>query len=278
MKTVSALETARKSRRIVNRLNELSGKEWIKFTKSWFVHSPPRRDRTKIVHPSGFPETLVQGFIEFFTKPGMWILDPFLGTGSTLLAAHAAGRNAVGVEINPKYAGIASTRLKGVGGGSLTKQIVLEGDSRRLTELLSAFPEMDFCITSPPYWNQLVRASMRQRDRLERGWDTVYSSDVRDIGNVGVYRDFVEAQKSIFKQVYRVVKPRGYLVVVTNNVFADGRLWPLAFDTLTSLSDLWVPKDERIWLHDDKRLLPLGVYNAWVGNRCHQYCLIFRKE
>ncbi|HLE65047.1 MAG TPA: DNA methyltransferase, partial [Candidatus Bathyarchaeia archaeon] len=177
MKTVSALETARKSRRIVNRLNELSGKEWIKFTKSWFVHSPPRRDRTKIVHPSGFPETLVQGFIEFFTKPGMWILDPFLGTGSTLLAAHAAGRNAVGVEINPKYAGIASTRLKGVGGGSLTKQIVLEGDSRRLTELLSAFPEMDFCITSPPYWNQLVRASMRQRDRLERGWDTVYSSD-----------------------------------------------------------------------------------------------------
>jgi len=278
LKTVSALETARKSRRIVNRLNELSGKEWIKFTKSWFVHSPPRRDRTKIVHPSGFPETLVQGFIEFFTKPGMWILDPFLGTGSTLLAAHAAGRNAVGVEINPKYAGIASTRLKGVGGGSLTKQIVLEGDSRRLTELLSAFPEMDFCITSPPYWNQLVRASMRQRDRLERGWDTVYSSDVRDIGNVGVYRDFVEAQKSIFKQVYRVVKPRGYLVVVTNNVFADGRLWPLAFDTLTSLSDLWVPKDERIWLHDDKRLLPLGVYNAWVGNRCHQYCLIFRKE
>ena len=278
MKTVSALETARKSRRIVNRLNELSGKEWIKFTKSWFVHSPPRRDRTKIVHPSGFPETLVQGFIEFFTKPGMWILDPFLGTGSTLLAAHAAGRNAVGVEINPKYAGIASTRLKGVGGGSLTKQIVLEGDSRRLTELLSAFPEMDFCITSPPYWNQLVRASMRQRDRLERGWDTVYSSDVRDIGNIGVYRDFVEAQKSIFEQVYRVVKPRGYLVVVTNNVFADGRLWPLAFDTLTSLSDLWVPKDERIWLHDDKRLLPLGVYNAWVGNRCHQYCLIFRKE
>jgi len=278
LKTVSALETARKSRRIVNRLNELSGKEWIKFTKSWFVHSPPRRDRTKIVHPSGFPETLVQGFIEFFTKPGMWILDPFLGTGSTLLAAHAAERNAVGVEVNPKYAGIASTRLKGVGGGSLTKQIVLEGDSRRLTELLSGFPEMDFCITSPPYWNQLVRASMRQRDRLERGWDTVYSSDVRDIGNVGVYRDFVEAQKSIFKQVYRVVKPRGYLVVVTNNVFADGRLWPLAFDTLTSLSDLWVPKDERIWLHDDKRLLPLGVYNAWVGNRCHQYCLIFRKE
>jgi len=52
----------------------------------------------------------------------------------------------------------------------------------------------------------------------------------------------------------------------------------LAFDTLTSLSGQWVPKDERIWLHDDKRLLPLGVYNAWVGNRSHHYCLIFRRE
>src|SRR5712692_10991179 len=102
----------RRKRRIVNRLNELSGKEWIKFTKSWFIHSPPRRDRTKIVHPAGFPETLVQGFIQFFTKPEMWVLDPFLGTGSTLLAAKAAGRNGVGVEINARYVSMARSRLE----------------------------------------------------------------------------------------------------------------------------------------------------------------------
>jgi len=74
------------------------------------------------------------------------------------------------------------------------------------------------------------------------------------------------------------VKVGGYLVVVNNNVFYQGRLYPLAFETLTTLSETWVPKDEKVWLHDDKRLLPLGVYNAWVGNRSHQYCLIFRKQ
>lgn len=74
------------------------------------------------------------------------------------------------------------------------------------------------------------------------------------------------------------MKDYGYLVVITNNVFCSGRLYPLAFDTLVSLSEKWVPKDEKIWLQDDKTLLPLGIYNAWVGNRCHQYCLIFRKE
>src|SRR5712692_5373412 len=99
-------------RRIVNKLNELSGKDWIKFTKSWFVLSPPRRDRAKIVHPAGFPEILVRGFVEFFTKPGMWVLDPFMGTGSTLLAARASGRNAVGIEINSRYVTIAKRRLR----------------------------------------------------------------------------------------------------------------------------------------------------------------------
>jgi DNA modification methylase len=270
----------RKKRRIVNRLNELSGKEWIKFTKSWFIHSPPRRDRSKIVHPAGFPETLVQGFIEFFTKPGMWVLDPFMGTGSTLLAARASGRNAVGVEINSRYVAIAKNRLHESYGPSDTKQLALRGDSRDLVGLAEkkSLPKMDFCITSPPYWNQLKRASLRQRERADKGWDTRYSNDSRDIGNIDEYQEFLKTQSLIFGQVDEVVKRGGYLVVVTNNVFFQGRLYPLAFDTMTSLSERWVPKDEKIWLHDDKRLLPLGVYNAWVGNRSHHYCLIFRKE
>ncbi len=277
---MSSTLVLRRKRRLVNRLNQLSGKEWIKFTKSWFIHNPPRRDRTKIVHPAGFPETLVQQFIEFFTKPGMWVLDPFLGTGSTLLAARASVRNAVGVEINPRYVAIAKARLGRGPSPDGTKQAVLKGDSRQLVELLeeNGFPEFDFCITSPPYWNQLKRASMRQLGRVEKGWDTSYSNNSKDIGNIDEYRSFLQAQKLIFDQVHRVVKEKGYLVVVTNNVFFQGRLYPLAFETLTCLSETWVPKDEKIWLHDDKRLLPLGVYNAWVGNRSHQYCMIFRKE
>ncbi len=278
--TMSQSLIVRRKRRIVNRLNELSGKEWIKFTKSWFIHSPPRRDRSKIVHPAGFPETLVQGFIEFFTKPGMWVLDPFMGTGSTLLAARASGRNAVGVEINSRYVTIAKKRLRENHTPSDTKQFALRGDSRDIVALVEkeGFPEIDFCITSPPYWNQLKRASLRQKERVEKGWDTRYSNNSRDIGNIDEYQGFLKAQSLIFGQVHEVVKRGGYLVVVTNNVFFQGRLYPLAFETMTSLSERWVPKDEKIWLHDDKRLLPLGVYNAWVGNRSHQYCLIFRKE
>lgn len=265
-----------------NKLNELTGKEWIKFTKSWFIHNPPRRENSKLLHPACFPETLIQEFIEFFTKRFQWVLDPFLGTGSTLVAAQKSLRNGVGIEIYPQYVKVANERLlqKKLFEHEQLKEVVVEGDSRNIVQIFEEYglPKVDLCITSPPYWNQLKRNYIRQRERGDKGLNTYYGDKKEDIGNTDDYKGFIDQQKEIFDYVYEVVKDYGYLVIITNNVFFEGRLYPLAFGTLTSLSDKWVPKDEKIWLQDDKTLLPLGIYNAWVGNRCHQYCLIFRKE
>jgi DNA modification methylase len=92
----------------VNKLNDLEPKTWLKFQKSWFVHNPPPRKKGVLVHPAKFPETLAQDFIEFFTKSGGTVLDPMAGTGSALVAALRAGRNAWGIELNAKYAEIAA--------------------------------------------------------------------------------------------------------------------------------------------------------------------------
>src|SRR3989442_12583522 len=95
-----------------NKLNELSGRDWIKFTKSWFVHRPEPRGDRKIRHPASFPESLVKDFVSFFTKKGELVVDPFVGTGSTLLAALETGRSAIGFEIVKKYADISKERVK----------------------------------------------------------------------------------------------------------------------------------------------------------------------
>lgn len=265
-----------------NKLNELTGKKWIKFTKSWFIHNPPRREESKMLHPACFPETLIHEFIEFFTKKYQWVFDPFLGTGSTLVSAQANLRNGIGIEIYEQYAETARKRLlqKKLFEHHQVEEIVITGDSKNIVDIFKGrnLPKVDFCITSPPYWNQLKRSHIRQKARGEKGLNTYYGDKEEDIANIDDYRNFIEEQKRIFDGVYEVLKDYGYLVVITNNVFCGGRLYPLAFDTLISLSEKWVPKDEKIWLQDDKTLLPLGIYNAWVGNRCHQYCLIFRKE
>ena len=276
-----------------NKLNELSGKNWIKFTKSWFIHRPEPRGDRKILHPASFPESLVREFVSFFTKKGQLVVDPFVGTGSTLVAALEAGRSGIGFEIVKKYADISKERVKQATsqsrnhgrqterGPSWAK--VVTADSAKLSKVWREkdFPMADYCITSPPYWNQLRRSHMRQRGRMEKGLDTNYSDDPDEIGNTQDYHHFLSALKRAFDEVYKVMKPKGYLTIITNNVFSDGRMYPLAFDTVSILSQepyAWTPKDEKVWCQDDKTLLPLGIFNAWVGNRHHQYCLVFRKE
>jgi len=288
----------KKTRKPVNRLNELSGTEWIKFTKTWFIHRPAPRENAKLLHPAAFPESLVKEFIEFFTKRGELVFDPFLGTGSTLIACIESNRSGIGVEVVEKWADVAQNRVDKLlaqkrGSEHLLETMgltpekllikVIHGDSRHLSKIWeeNKFPLVDYSITSPPYWNQLKRNYIRQKARAEKGLETKYSEDPNDIGNIDDYDGFLKAIKEIFNEVYRVTKNRGYLTVVTNNVFFDGRVYPLAFDTTKILSEepcAWVPKDEKIWLQDDKPLLPFGVYNAWIGNRAHQYCLILRKE
>ena len=267
-----------------NKLNELTGKEWIKFSKSWFIHRPARRNNEEILHPAKYPESLVEEFIKFFTKKNAWVLDPFLGTGSTLLAAGSLKRNGIGIELNKNYYEIASRRIGKQDFGKTVKSI--NGNSSNLRDLLkvNGFPrrKFDYTITSPPYWNQLERNSIRQNKRDLNGLDTKYSNSAEDIGNIESYDEFLELQAKIFDQVFEVAKNKSYLTIITNNIYHKSKLYPLAYDTAISLTKRgnksWVLKDEKIWLQDDKPLIALGVNNAWVGNRHHQYCLIFRKE
>lgn len=269
-----------------NKLNHLTGKEWIKFSKSWFIHRPPRRKENELLHPAKFPETLIEEFISFFTKENGWVLDPFMGTGSTLIASGNVKRNAVGIELSNKYFQTSSRRIEHHNLKSHNKLIPIKGSSIELEKSLKEYKlskvKFDYIITSPPYWNQLERNSLRQKTRKEHGLATKYSSSKNDLGNIKDYEEFLEMLCLVFDNVYDFTKNESYLTIIINNVYFQSQLYPLAFDLaglLTKRSDKsWTLKDEKIWLQDDKPLIALGVNNAWVSNRHHQYCLIFRKE
>ena len=62
-------------------------------------------------HPCQMPTTLALRLIEFLTDPGDTVLDPFCGTGTTLVACKMSGRNGIGVDIEPKYVEIARRRI-----------------------------------------------------------------------------------------------------------------------------------------------------------------------
>src|SRR4051794_41751459 len=93
-----------------NTLNELPGEEWLYFTKSLLSTAYPSElgHDLRRGHGANKPPRLMARLIEFFTKSGELVLDPFAGVGGTLLgAAIARGpRRAIGIELAPRWADV----------------------------------------------------------------------------------------------------------------------------------------------------------------------------
>ncbi len=273
-----------------NRLNDLDNKTWLKFQKSWFIHNPPRRKKDVLRHPAKYPETLVQEFIEFFTKEGATVLDPMAGTGSTLVAALRSGRHSYGIELNPKYAKIAKEVLAeekadlteaspepALSRVEVTAKII-NGDAANASSF--DIPEIDYIITSPPYWDMLhAKGAKTQKTRREEDeLDVVYSNNPDDVGNIHDYEVFLEKLVGIYVGLDSLLKNKAYLTIIVKNVKKKGKIYPLAWDIARELGKVYTLKDERIWMQDNQRLFPFGMGNAWVSNTFHHYCLQFRKE
>jgi DNA modification methylase len=278
----------RKNKRtFVNRLNDLDSRSWIKFQKSWFVHNPPPRGKEVLRHPAKFPESLAQEFIEFFTKRGQVVIDPMVGTGSTLRAALRAGRNSYGIELNQAYADLAAElvekerKILGEDAAALIAEVI-HGDASQIKFLIEThqIPSIDYVLTSPPYWDMLhARGAQTQRKRrISDTLDTYYSDHPADLGNIPDYDQFLGRLAAIYSDLKPFLRTGAYLTIIVKNIKKGGKVYPLAWDLASRLSKVYALKDERIWCQDDVPLAPYGMGSAWVSNTFHHYCLQFRNE
>ena len=137
-------------------LNELTPQEWMKFTKSWFILDPAVNHQQIAAHPAAFPVELPMEFIQFFTCQGQSVLDPFAGTGTTLLAAQRLGRQAQGIELEPAFVEFSEQQ----------QEITIQtGDATTLLADRDRHPGeiYDYLFTSPPYMNALRKSRGRQQ-------------------------------------------------------------------------------------------------------------------
>ena len=262
-----------------NGLNELTAKEWIKFSKSWFTLKPGITDREKIeIHPATFPAELASDYIEFFTKTGEKVLDPFLGAGTTMEIAEMMGRLSIGIELEPKFAEFASTR---------TSHPIIIGNSLEEINDTDKFQNesIDYVFTSPPYWNTLHKSrggndDTRHKKRQERGESIVYSDKAEDLGNISDVNEYLQQLITLFTGVHRVLKPKRYLTVIIQNLNYEGSLVPIAWQLGIQLTEtgLWNMKGERIWCKDQGRLGIYGYPTTYATNNVHHYCLTFQKQ
>lgn len=98
------------SRQKNGKSNTIEKEEFLEYTKS--IWSFPAVSARKVGHPAPFPTELPLRLIKLYTFEGDVILDPFMGSGQTAIAAIKAGRNYEGYEINREYCELAEERIK----------------------------------------------------------------------------------------------------------------------------------------------------------------------
>jgi len=199
-------------------INCLTAKEWIKNQLGVWRFTYEARDiRDKRIHPATFPISLSKKIIELFTHKGELILDPFIGSGTTLIAAKDTGRNAVGFDLHKKYIELCEERLRVK---ELTlfedaKQIAIQEDARNIKYYFE--PEMISLIwTSPPYANLLNRMrknkSRRDRSNYQLGQIEQYSQDQRDLGTMSL-NNYTKAMGEIFESFLPLLRPKAHCVI-----------------------------------------------------------------
>ena len=261
------------------KLNDLTGKQWLQYSFSiWRDIKKGPLDDVKF-NPAPFPVELPSRIIKIFSKPMEYILDPFMGSGSTVVASIINGRNSVGVELSEKYYEEAKARVNRLELEKLSNPDLdiklYNGNSLELENFVDN-NSIDLCITSPPYWDVLNRKRSADGKKNIR-----YSDSTNDLGNIVDYNLFLEKLMEVFYKVHTTLKNKGYCVVVLMDIRKGSIFYPFHSDLSTLMTKIGYKfKDIIIWDRQKEynNMRPLGYPYSFVVNKVHEYVLIFQKS
>jgi DNA modification methylase len=253
-----------------NHISCITAKEWVKgmvTIKTFYYKGRDIRD--KKIHPAVFPIALPAHFIKLLTHKGELVLDPFVGIGTTLVAAQDLGRNAVGFDLKKEYIEISKKRLSQSRLIHEAKQIAILDDALDIPEYFED-ETISLCITSPPYANMLNRPrlnkSIRGNLRQNKHYMTTqqYSNDPRDLGTMN-HEEYATALMEIYAGIFHLMKPKAHCIININDVWSKNRRYlthTYVIDALTKAGFEF--RNTFIW---DKRDLvnKVGIF-GWPNN------------
>ena len=204
-----------------NKLNDLTGKEWLKLTKSFLLSEKCNADKDAYAHPAPFLIKDIEKMISLFTKKGMTVLDPFMGSGTTAISAINLDRKVIGIDLNPDYRKLAFDRFK-KNKIDIKNLEYIVGDSFKELDKIS---DVDYIVTSPPYHNILKNNSKGLRkDMSAKGYRSgsrigvdYYSDNINDLGNQETYEEFLQLLQKIMKKAYKKLKVEKYCTIIISD-------------------------------------------------------------
>ena len=283
-----------------NTLNEMSGEEWLYFTKSLWTTAYPSElgHLERKAHGANKPPRLMARLIEFFTKPGELVLDPFAGVGGTLLGAAIcrSPRRALGFEIDQRWADVYEF-VRGKYAGHVLEDLgtsdpggarrfddsgnrLLVGDAVDLLRDVET-ASIDFVATDPPYNPQLkvtMAGGKLAESHANRRTDyAMVSSLPGDLANATTYDEFLTRIEGVFSELRRVLKDGRYATIIVRDAYQDGRYRFTGSDLAARAERVgFITKGDLIWYQAGTRLRPYGYPRGFVPNIVHQHILVLR--
>ena len=264
---------------MASRMNNLTGKEWLQLSFTIWRDLVKTIEEKANKHPASFPASLVERILRIYlSDTHKLVLDPFVGTGTTLLAAQKLGHNSVGFDLSEAYCKISAQNVenaKGLWEHVGVRSQVINTDSRRLLEFVPP-SSVDIAITSPPYWNILNQARTVDKRNI-----TGYSEMSEDLGNIDDYSAFLLSLKEVFTQVYAALKPNARCISVVMDIRKKDKFFPLHEDQTRIMKEIGFELEEYvIWdrQRDYNNMKTLGYPWVFRFNRVHEFICVYWKR
>ncbi|HYM09821.1 MAG TPA: DNA methyltransferase [Bryobacterales bacterium] len=265
------------------RANELTGSEWTRYSISVWNDIRKSADEAKSSHPAMFPSALVERLLQCFTcRADQVVLDPFCGSGATLLGARKVGKLGIGFEVSKDYYDLALKRVREQQPSVLSERPdgpeprLYNCDARLMAQHVEA-ESVDICITSPPYWDILSRKRTADYKGIRD-----YAGAPGDVSRVDDYGQFLDALAAVFHEVHRALRSKKYCIVDVMDIRKHDKFYPLHADLARRLTEPdvgFVLDDTIIWdrRQEYNNLRPLGYPTTFRINKIHEYLLVFAK-
>lgn len=266
-----------------NKLNDLTGKEWLKLTKSFWMSEKCADDKDAFNHPAPFLIKDIEKLISFFTKKGMRVVDPFMGSGTTAIAAFNLDRIGVGMDLSVEYKNLALSRFNKKNMND-NDYVYLIGDS---TRDLHKLQKADYIVTSPPYHNILRNKNSGTRsDNSKKGYRNgsrqgieYYSELPNDLGNQETYEEFICLLKKVMKNCLDILEDDKYCSIIMSDFTVNKKEVCAQADIVNLMCEIGFEfVGTTILLQDNKPLYPFGYPFSYKINHMHQNIMNFRKR
>lgn len=267
--------------------NGLSASEWARASKNvWNDLSSPRKQQ-HLTHGATYSLKLAERVLKNYSKEGDLVFDPFLGTGTTLIASKKLNRRGVGIELVDKFYKISKGELNKKDLIS-QEQKVIKDDCRNLSKHLED-NSIQLTLTSPPYAD-FIHKTIKDRKTAHKESAIVkknnsttkpYSDLDEDFGNLP-YKKFLDETRELIKKIYTKTKTNGYSVWVVK----DYRDTKNKIPYIPFHSDLARIGEEAgfkfhdliVWDQNAQRsLILLGYPSVFYTNQNCSFIVVFRK-